>query len=419
MSGLDGKRQLAEKQAQSVMDNLTELWRTSREPVDLTSTSPEARRFQAAFSSFNTSFAQGIEALGKDLGQHRDQVVAAGIEIASSLAAAKIERDKAMEKLTEHRSVTAQIAKLQEELQLALTQIGEITASRELPDDKFEIFQSSVEALKAVVVTRGNKTKEWADKIEKLSNKRIEAQLNEDRNWSEIFGAVDTLAAKSGSKEGTRNQRVLEAIERDGVWQFLDAMRADCLAALRWKQISTSGGGDKPNCETISDTIGATERILENCIDLIDLQRVEAIATAAPKPDITLFYCDGDQRISFEKASEGQRAAALLFMLLEQSGGPLIVDQPEGDLDNKVISELAEKLHSAKQHRQIIFASHNANIVVNGSSELVVGMDVTDDAKRVIGCSGAIDSDEVCSKITETMEGGEKAFRDRKAKYGY
>ena len=159
--------------------------------------------------------------------------------------------------------------------------------------------------------------------------------------------------------------------------------------------------------------------MLASCIELMDLQRVESIATAVPKPNITLFYCDGERRISFEKASEGQRAAALLLMLLEQPGGPLIVDQPEGDLDNKIVSELAEKLHTAKQRRQIIFASHNANIVVNGSSELVVSMDVTEDAKRAIACHGAIDRTDVCAKITETMEGGEKAFRDRKDKYGY
>ncbi|QLL43794.1 AAA family ATPase [Sulfitobacter pontiacus] len=128
---------------------------------------------------------------------------------------------------------------------------------------------------------------------------------------------------------------------------------------------------------------------------------------------------DEDRKISFEKASEGQRAAALLFMLLEQPGGPLLVDQPEGDLDNKIVSDLAEKLHEAKQNRQIIFASHNANIVVNGSTELVLGLDVSADAKRDVDCRGAIDTKDVCDKITEIMEGGPQAFRDRKEKYGY
>lgn len=419
LAELDGKRGLAEKQAQLVMDELTELWRTSRQPVDLTSSLIEARKIQAAYAAFNDAFARGIEALGKELAAHRDQVVSAGAEIVKSLDAAKVQRDRAMEKLTEHRAVTSQITKLQEELQLLLAEIGDLTARRAMPEEKFSALQVTTDKLKTAVSVRGRKTKDWADKIELLSNKRIEAQLNEDRNWSEITDAVDIIASKTGSQEGTRQQRISEKIGRDGVWPFLDALRADCLAALRWKQISATFGGDKPGCETLAHAMGATERMLATCMDLMDLQRVEAIMTAVPKPDITLSYCDGDHRISFEKASEGQRAAALLLMLLEQPGGPLIVDQPEGDLDNKIVSELAEKLHSAKQRRQIIFASHNANIVVNGASELVVGLDVTPDARRAIGCFGAIDREDVCLKITETMEGGEKAFRDRKEKYGF
>lgn len=401
------------------MDDLTQLWRTSRQAVDLTSPLPEAVTIQATYSDFNAAFAQGIEALGKDLAVHRDKVSAAGAEISNALREAKAARDRVMEKLTEHRSVTSQLSNLQSELQVILTQTGETQATLISPEEKFDELKTAIDALKAATLLRAERTKEWADKIETLSGKRIEAQLNVDRNWSEIFDAVDMLATKTGSQEATRRRNIEDRLGSQGVWPFLDALRADCIAALRWKQVSLSGAGDKPACETLGHAIGGTDRTLATCIDLMDLQRLEAIAVAVPKPEITLFYCDGERKISFEKASEGQRAAALLFMLLEQPGGPLIVDQPEGDLDNKIVSELAEKLHTAKQRRQIIFASHNANIVVNGSSELVIGMDVTPDAKREIACHGAIDRSDVCLKITETMEGGEKAFRDRKDKYGY
>jgi len=91
---------------------------------------------------------------------------------------------------------------------------------------------------------------------------------------------------------------------------------------------------------------------------------VTALASAVFKPSSTFTYCDGDREIAFDKASEGQRAGALLFMLLQQVGGPLIIDQPEGDLDNKLISEIADVLHLAKEKRQLIFVSHNANLVV-------------------------------------------------------
>jgi type III restriction enzyme len=416
---LDAKRQQAERQMHSVMNDLSELRRASRQPVNVTSQLSDAADLQAAYAAFTMSFATGIETLGEALARHRDKVVSHGVAISEALANAKLFRDSALNKLTAHKSVTAQITKLQEELQVLIAQIADLQGSLLSPDDKFADLQMAIKALHEAVILRGTKTQEWASKIEALSNQRIKAQLNVDGNWSEIFDAVDILAAKTGSQEAARHQRVGEKLSKDGAWQLLDALRTDCLAALRWKQVSQSSSVDSPFCLALAEIIGGTERTLTNCLELIDLQRVESIASAVPKPDITLYYCDGDRKISFEKASEGQRAAALLFMLLEQPGGPLIIDQPEGDLDNKIVSELADKLHSAKQHRQIMFASHNANIVVNGSSELVACMDVTSDAKRDVACAGAIDQPDVCLKITETMEGGEKAFRDRKDKYGY
>lgn len=104
LAEFDAKRQQVEKQVQSVMDDLTQLWRTSRQAVDLTSPLPEAVTIQATYSDFNAAFAQGIEALGKDLAVHRDKVSAAGAEISNALGEAKAARDRVMEKLTEHRS---------------------------------------------------------------------------------------------------------------------------------------------------------------------------------------------------------------------------------------------------------------------------------------------------------------------------
>jgi len=166
---------------------------------------------------------------------------------------------------------------------------------------------------------------------------------------------------------------------------------------------------ERPACVNLLSLLGETDKIRSALADQIEAARVEAIAAAVPRPEISLYYCDGEVEMSFEKASEGQRAAALLFMLLEQPGGPLIVDQPEGDLDNRIISELTDKLHNSKQKRQLLFASHNANIVVNGSSELVGHLEVQQDGKRKFDSTGAIDDPKICSLITETMEGGERA----------
>ena len=183
--------------------------------------------------------------------------------------------------------------------------------------------------------------------------------------------------------------------------------------------MGAASGEERPVCADLMRILGETARIREAVTGRMDTPRAEGIASAVARPEITLSYCDGGREISFAKASEGQRAAALLFMLLEQPGGPLIIDQPEGDLDNRIIAELTNKLHDAKQNRQLIFASHNANIVVNGSAELVGHLDLNESGDREFTCAGAIDKPEVCKVITSTMEGGEKAFKDRQDKYGY
>ena len=71
-------------------------------------------------------------------------------------------------------------------------------------------------------------------------------------------------------------------------------------------------------------------------------------------------------------ASAGQKATALLKILLAQSGMPLIIDQPEEDLDSQVVQNVVEQIWAAKKGRQLILANRNTNLVVNGDTELVV-----------------------------------------------
>lgn len=129
-----------------------------------------------------------------------------------------------------------------------------------------------------------------------------------------------------------------------------------------------------------------------------------------------------EQYINFADASAGQQATALLTVLLNQPGAPLIIDQPEDDIDNRAMGAVIENLWSAKRKRQLIFASHNANLVVNGDAELLICCDYVkkdDQSKGRIKYEGAIDKSEIRAEITSVMEGGEKAFTLRKDKYGF
>jgi chromosome segregation protein len=126
--------------------------------------------------------------------------------------------------------------------------------------------------------------------------------------------------------------------------------------------------------------------------------------------------------IPFRNASVGQQATALLKTLLNQAGAPLIIDQPEEDLDNPVMLEIVAQVWQAKQKRQLIFASHNANLVVNGDAELVAWCDYRttgDQSGGTIAGEGAIDVPTVREAIKRIMEGGEAAFNLRKEKYGF
>ncbi len=126
--------------------------------------------------------------------------------------------------------------------------------------------------------------------------------------------------------------------------------------------------------------------------------------------------------IPFAEASAGQQATALLTVLLNQPGIPLIIDQAEDDIDNRAIDQIIKNIWEAKKKRQLIFTSHNANLVVNGDAELVICCDYKDSASQtrgIIRVEGAIDKELVKSEITSVIEGGEKAFKLRKDKYGF
>jgi len=136
-------------------------------------------------------------------------------------------------------------------------------------------------------------------------------------------------------------------------------------------------------------------------------------------------YCtnkETNEYMQFADASAGQQATALLTVLLNQQGGPLIIDQPEDDVDSKMSPAIVQLLWKAKSRRQLVFASHNANFVVNGDAELVICCDYVragDQTGGEIKAAGAIDNMVIKEEITAVTEGGKSAFKLRMEKYGF
>ena len=415
----ESKRLLASKHANQIVDDLDSSASELLNQRDLTGDVEGADAIRQHYLALYKSFAGGIEKLLKELREKRAVLATAEAEWATVFKEARTARDRVLEKLGAHKTATSQIIKLREEITDLTNQIGTLEAKLKADGDPASGLTQALANLRQIHDRRAERTQQWASEIEKLSSGKIKAAVDIAGDTSDIKDAVDLIAAKTGSQEATRLRALEEALASGSVWDVLDRLRTDCLSLLYWRQMGAASGEQQPACAETFKILGDNERIRAALTERMDTSRVEAIAAAVPRPEIALSYCDGMREISFEKASEGQRAAALLFMLLEQPGGPLIIDQPEGDLDNRIIADLTDRLHTAKQNRQLIFASHNANIVVNGSSELVGHLDVKDTGERQFECSGAIDAPLICKVITSTMEGGEKAFKDRQNKYGY
>ena len=115
--------------------------------------------------------------------------------------------------------------------------------------------------------------------------------------------------------------------------------------------------------------------------------------------------------------SIGQRASALILFILTQDDNDVIfIDQPEDDLDNKVIyDEVITAIARKKPHMQFIFATHNANIPVLGDSERVLVVEYQETKIDVV--QGNIDLNSTHKQIVDIMEGGKEAFDKRQLIY--
>nr|VFJ72124.1 MAG: AAA domain-containing protein, putative AbiEii toxin, Type IV TA system [Candidatus Kentron sp. FW] len=131
--------------------------------------------------------------------------------------------------------------------------------------------------------------------------------------------------------------------------------------------------------------------------------------------------------VPLSRLSTGQKATALLCLLLLESDAPLVIDQPEDDLDNRFISEyIVPRMKREKRRRQFLFASHNANIPVLGDAELIIGLTAQSNKEsgEIYGViepkhAGAIDNAPVRRLVEEILEGGRNAFSVRREKYGF
>ncbi len=269
--------------------------------------------------------------------------------------------------------------------------------------------------------------------ITELYNQRKKLLLELDKQTSaratSIIKSVKRLTRKLDKKvqlslqpEGNRQCLVdfLNACNLEGVglrrlaWVLEQTFSPANLAAT-----IRQGEAELTNTFGIPDSVTrALTRLPEQ--KLLELEELLLPDTMAIELNVT----HGEREAVFrpiDDLSTGQQCTAVLHLLLLDNQDPLILDQPEDNLDNAFIAErIVAELRRAKLSRQFLFATHNANIPVFGDAEWIGVLSVADNKGLILpNQQGAIDMPEVQRLAADILEGGESAFNQRREKYGF
>ncbi len=275
-----------------------------------------------------------------------------------------------------------------------------------------------------------------SERLEELRRHRLELlrEVRELRHQEHQLrreraeGISDTLAGRvkvrvefKGQKEEYKVQLVSllqgSGVSKDAVDNLASPEATDGLALA---------SAVRKGAAEVQEKFGITAAMSARLVNWLTEEeaRLFELETLIPADAVDLCLRVDDQYRSLGQLSTGQRATAVLLLLFALEGRILVLDQPEDDLDNRFVYEdvvqlLREQkgLGDSGRRRQIIMASHNANIPVLGDAELVVALEAREGRGRIVGLA-SIDDREVRGLIKNLMEGGEEAFRRRSEKYG-
>ena len=231
---------------------------------------------------------------------------------------------------------------------------------------------------------------ERREKFHRLAADHKERRRNLLAEWEDVkaeeFRALERAAKRVTRKlQGRVRVRVEFARNRESLFRLLrDRVKgrlSETVSVLRQREtlsLNAFVSACRQGTDALATEFGvpamqanrlaeASEETLMQ-IEELDLPSVTGIELNAASPDEAESWQD------LNKLSTGQKATAILLLLLLESDAPLVVDQPEDDLDNRFITEgIVPRMREEKRRRQFLFATHNANIPVLGDAELIVG----------------------------------------------
>jgi len=229
----------------------------------------------------------------------------------------------------------------------------------------------------------------------------------------QLFNAFQDHLAASGKREPVDSSNKSEDEEARDKEEYKSETVGN---PIQWLELQMMAGGNLP--PLVTQCLNEIKEIRERMADLWFELMLTRIPDAA---DLSLLRNDGTEAGSFKKRdlSTGQKNTAILSLLLARGDGPVLIDQPEDELDSEFLfRELVPMLRKAKSQRQLIIVTHNANIPVNADAELVYALKA-EGGHGVCQTQGGLDRPEVTRAVLDIMEGSKEAFRRRKEKYHF
>ena len=310
---------------------------------------------------------------------------------------------------------TAEVSRLQQENLAAGQAIRERT-NAEQAVERLAAFEKRREAEKVTLQNLLDERRalkaDYLLKREKVSNLReaVAADLQQkigDCVRVRVLRNADNLAYQQLLLQGLRGARVRNHEE---ILTGLMQLRPEQIA-----QIIQENDVDEFE-ELLSLGRERSSKIIESFRTTLDPLAIEVI-DIEDRITIELNVANAGQPHFKDAAelSQGQKCTALLPLLLSRRDMPLLIDQPEDNLDNHFIYEtVVDAVRRLREVRQMIFITHNANIPVLGEADLVVVMN-SDGKKGYVQKAGSLD--DCRDEIIDLLEGGKKAFEARSQRY--
>jgi ABC-type cobalamin/Fe3+-siderophores transport system ATPase subunit len=362
------------------------------------------------------------------------------------VAAGARERSEALAALAEYAEADTQSVEQELRSETRLDDAQDLLRDqRELARERFELVEAEreqylalVERLETALAARDGLIGNLAAAQDALSAARQVGLAPLNEQLSEVGGdrlqitvARDHLADRAGVIEFLNNSVL--SIERAG--QYMRMEIAERLVKMaRPAELSAALVAGKTKRLGVAYAVGsegalnATEakKLVEGCVwrkadedaevDVVE-DAVGVLLELAEQPldDRVRIRLNGKP---VDQLSPGQRSSAMLPLIALAETDPLVIDQPEDNLDNAMVGDtLTRILVDLKDRRQIILSTHNPNIVVGGDAEQVVVLDAPAADRAEVTRTGSIDDEAIIEAVLTIMEGGREAFIARRKRY--